>query len=355
MATASYCNKEYCGKEWAAFQYRIDRYSIDANLGSPAPLVIPVLWVKPSERLAPFPDAIKKCQYYVGDPASKKNALGVKNLTKLKGVFKKEYVGLITELATRIVSLAADHQRIDSNAEVPELAGIKSLFSSDAALAADTDAREMKQCRGPKHVYFVYGAVAPEELRDAGRRSMEAYGESGGSEWQPFFPKEQTVGAVAPQIAGSDDIGMIPHEMPLSADLDAQVRRCETNKQLVILLLDAWTLMLAKYRELLRKFDEQNYSNCSILMPWNEADTETTNSGVQLWTLVRKTLFHRSKSGGNLFFRNDIRGLEQLREELADVLVRLRAEVINRTHPDAEALPTRSGARPTITGPGGTQ
>jgi hypothetical protein len=33
----------------------------------------------------------------------------------------------------------------------------------------------------------------------------------------------------------------------------------------------------------------------------------------------------------NLFFRNDIRGVAQLREQLADLLIRLRAEVINRS------------------------
>jgi FxsC-like protein len=115
------------------------------------------------------------------------------------------------------------------------------------------------------------------EWQDAG---LDAYGESGGSEWQPFFPNEQrAVGAVAPQVAGSDEIGMIPHEMPLSQDLDAQVRRCEANRQIVVLFLDSWTLKLIKYRQVRAKLDQQNYINCAVLIPWNDADEETVARG----------------------------------------------------------------------------
>jgi FxsC-like protein len=352
VVTASYCKKPYCGKEWAAFQERVARYTQGVNLDQPAPLAIPVLWIPPDERVAPFPREIKSRHFHVGDPGSIPNRKGVAYLTRLKGEFKREYLDLINTLAERIVSLAVEHESIDRYATVAKLATLESPFLAPGLAAPGAARPGLKQSGGPRHVHFVYGAATPEEVQHSGRGALNGYGESGGAEWQPFFPDDRTIGAVAPQVASSDEIGMISHEMPLSPDLDVQVRRCEEKRQLVVVLLDAWTAKLKSYGDILRKLDQQNYINCSVLIPWNEGDPDTAKTGEHLKEAVRNTLYHRFKNAGDLFLRHEIRGVPELREQLADVLVRLRAEVINRTHPEAAVLPP-GGARPSISGPGG--
>lgn len=353
VATASYCKKPYCGKEWAAFQERIARYMAGENLGQLVPLTIPVLWIPPDERIAPFPKAIKCRHFHVGDPGSVPNTKGVAYLTRLKGEFKKEYLDLIASLADRIVALAEVHKLIDKYSSVSKLSSLDSPFLVPGATEARAIQLGAKQGGGgPKHVYFVYGAATPEEVRQAGRQDLDAYGEAGGPEWQPFFPEPRTIGAVAPQVASSDEIGMITHELPLSTDLDVQIRKCEANRQLVVILLDAWSAKLQKYGDVLRRLDQQNYINCSVLIPWNEGDLETKQTKAQLNKMVQDILFYRFKNAGDLFLRHEIQNLQELREQIADVLVRLRAEVITRTDTTAAALPP-SGTRPSIFGPGG--
>jgi FxsC-like protein len=351
VATADYVKKPYCGKEWAAFQVRIAQYLDGEKLAHAPPVAIPLLWVPPREDVAPFPDAIKKRHFHVDNPGSIPNTKGVAYLTKLKGDFKKEYVDLLDGLAERIVDLAHEHKAIDAYADVPKLAELESPFLVPGATEVGADPPVPKNTGGPRHVHFVYGALAPHEAKQAGRKVLDAYGEKGGPEWQPFYPEERPVGAVGPQVAGSDEIGMIPHELPLSTDLDKQVRTYEEQRQLVVVLLDAWTVRLEKYRNALRRLDQQNYINCSVLIPANQSDAETLHPVLQLDKTVRETLYHRFKTAGDLFLRPDIRDLPTLRQQIADVLIRLRAEVINRTHPESADLPA-GGTRPTVIGPG---
>lgn len=350
VATASYCKKPYCGKEWAAFQERVARHMKGEKLSQLAPLAIPVLWIPPDERIAPFPDAIKCRHFHVGDPGSIPNKRGVAYLTKLKRVYEEEYLDLISSLADRIVSLAGVHESFDRYSGVPKLSTLDSFFLAPGATEARAIQPGAKQGGGgPKHVYFVYGAATPDEVRQTGRQGLDAYGESGGAEWQPFLPEDRTIGAVAPQVASAD--GMITHELPFSADLDVQIRKCEINKQLVVVFLDAWSAKLQKYGDALRKVDQQNYINCSVLIPSNEEDPETRQAKAQLNETVQNILYHRFKNAGDLFLRHEVQGLPELREHIADVLVRLRAEVITRTNPTAAALPP-SGSRPSVSGPG---
>jgi hypothetical protein len=137
----------------------------------------------------------------------------VRYLTKLKGdnSYRKEYEDLIASLADRILAVAAEHHGIDVYQTVPRLASLESPFST----AAGASESGTQPGGGPKHVHFVYGAATPDELRVAGRQTLAAYGDLGGSEWQPFYPNEQrAVGALAAQVAGSDEIGMIPKRCP---------------------------------------------------------------------------------------------------------------------------------------------
>jgi FxsC-like protein len=354
IATANYVKKLYCGKEWAAFQRRIAQYQRGEQLTVIPPLAIPILWIPPDERIAPFPDVIKTRHFHVGSPDSIPNRRGVAYLTRLKGIFPREYQDLIETLADRIMSLGFDHSAFDRYQNVPRLSEVGSPFLVTTSPVDSANTPEPKKNVGPKHVFFVYGAASPDELRETGRQALAAYGDNGGPEWQPFFPQNGSVGAIAPQVAGSDDIGMIPHELPMSADLHERVRACEAKRQLVVILLDSWTVRLPTYQAAFQRLDQQNYINCSVLIPSNPDDSEAT---FQLADTVRNTLYHRFQSSDHstdyVFLRPNIRDIPELRQELAKVLIRLRAEIIIRSVPATTTLPA-GGALPTTTGPGGS-
>lgn len=350
VATASYARKEYCGKEWAAFEDRVTRYSANRPDVAVAPLIIPVLWIPPSER-APFPDVIRGRHYHLGDPQSKINQRGIRYVFKNKARFGLEYDDFMDALAERVIGLAHEHAGIDAIQDVPGLSSIKSPFETDADAANALNAPPARQ-RGLKWVHFVYGAGSPNQARQAGRDSVSAYGDRGGAEWQPFLPDERTIGSLAQQVASSDQLGMIACELPLSDDLPDKVRQLEGERQLVVVLLDYWAAKIPAFEAALEDFDRSNYINCSVLVLRNRGDSDTKDHWQELNDKLHNALFYRFKNGNELFLRTGIDEEQRFREQLEDVLTRLRAEVINRSDPNLVNLP-QSGTRPSVSGPRG--
>jgi len=113
IMTARYFTREYCGKEWTIFDDR------RRGLGSPtpAPLIIPILWVPPVE--GPLPDYATDVQATF-DPmivaeTERRNIkdyaqYGLYHVAKRKKTtHMSAYDMIVQQLATRIIQVAKDH------------------------------------------------------------------------------------------------------------------------------------------------------------------------------------------------------------------------------------------------------
>jgi FxsC-like protein len=351
VTTASYCQKPYCGKEWAAFHDRIRRYRRAASLDAEPPLLMTLLWVPP-DASTDVPDVISSRHFHIGDPDAAVNRKGLKSLVKLKARFVSEYDEVIDCLATRILELSNAHRRLDEVDTVPSLRTVASAFTqvSDTAASSVPPLPRSATVGGPNRVHFIYGAPSPADAHAHGRRFLELYGAAGGAEWRPFFPSVRTVGAMAQNVASSDQLNMMSSELPLTADLADQVRRLERDRQLVVMLLDRWAAQVPGHAAALRSFDDQNYVNCSVLIPHNH-DAESAACEQALALRLRQTLRHWVDSRNSLHLRAGIGSEDDFRLQLQDVLTRLRAEVI--TDSDASSPLPAGGARPTISATGG--
>jgi FxsC-like protein len=351
IATASYCKKLYCGKEWAAFSHRLDRYVESNRFSDTPPLIIPLLWVPPAEEIAPFPQIIKDRHFHVGGPQLLANEKGLKYIVKNKALYSEEYENFISKLAERILSLAVEHVAFDIISSVPKFSEIDSPFINQNN-SQITNVSVIQRGGGPKRVHFVYCACKPEEIKDKGRKSINAYGENGSGEWQPFYPEPSSIGILTQNVASTYDIGMMSSELSFSNDLSVKVRELEREHQLVVILVDCWTAGLSSYQKVLKAFDEQFYFNCCVLIPWNGNDPETKESEQMLISNIKEALARRYFNGNDLLLRSQIPSEKDLREQLADVLTRLRAEMINRSLPSPNKIPSGGGSRPQITGRG---
>lgn len=344
--TPGYVTSEYCGKEWGAFEERLGRY-VAAHGGKTPPVMLPLAWLPAP---ADLPSAIADRQYTHGNPADIWNAKGLKHLCKLKAQYPVEYTNYLEALADRIITLGQQYEALDSIADARLPAALPWTVPGLAPAAPEV-APGCSAAAGPNRVHFVFTAAPREEICNAGRLNTAGYGERGES-WQPYLPVPAQIGRIAIQTATLDALGLWPNEISMSPALPQLIRDIESRRELVVVFVDGWTAALPQYRQTLQSFDRENYINCSVLVPWNEADAETSANSDRLLGALASALQFRVSNKNPLYYRGPIRTEGDLRIQLADVLTRLRAEVINKATPPPGSVPP-GGTRPIISGPGG--
>ena len=342
--TAGYVKSDYCGREWAAFESRIEAYAGGRNIQMP-PLILPILWI-PS--VAPLPKEITARQYSFGNPEDDHNKSGLVRLYKLKQRYEIQRVNYLEALAKHIITLHDEHAALEQASQVPELEVTTSAFVSEAG-PSQPGATPVK---GPSRVHFVFGAARPDEVSRVGRRNVEPYGGLGGEEWRPYFPGSRKIGSIARQTAALDEFNFWPGQMTVSNDLPARIRAAEASRELVVMFVDGWTAELPQYQAVLQAFDQQNYLNCSVIVPWNDEDPENQTNNQRLMNAVRGAFRFRSGGQNDLYYRAQIKSEDELRRQLVEILTRLRAEVINKSSPAPGVIPETAGNRPIIAGPG---
>ena len=179
---------------------------------------------------------------------------------------------------------------------------------------------------------------------------MDCYKDAGGGDWQPFYPRKRRIGSLAVHIASDEDLDFIPSELPFSSNLSQDVLEAEKERRLVVLVVDSWTAELPAYQQVLQDFDRVNYFNCSVVVPWNEDDIETARRRAVLEQTILSAFPFRTALKHPIYFRDAIRSEAELREQLREVLIRLKAEVINKAE-ITRPVPS-GGAKPAIAGPG---
>lgn len=339
-----YFKSAYCGREWRFFQMRRELYvktlkAEGATAAELPPSIKPVLWVAPLPAdLEPLVGAL---QYTVEDPHSVHNTEGLRYVLQKLHDYRSIYVDYVRRLAKSILQAGQAHP-LPKLVPSPALADVSSSFKIAAPVPGPA-------VYSPKHVRFVFVAARPNEIADL--RSIDPYIENGGADWKPFFPAETaSIGPFVQHIASGSDLGFTSDELSLSANLIQEIEKAWEERKIVIILVDGWTVgWQAQYQQILRQFDQRNFYHCSVLVPWNDRDPENSAKREAIETAVRATFDFRANLMRNpIFFRDSIRSLDELREALRDVLVRIKAEIRNRADV-ARPIPHEI-TKPTISG-----
>lgn len=358
LYSPAYFNSPYCGKEWQFFQRRRQLYVTTAraagaqNVELPS-VIKPVIWIPLRQGKTP-PAAVAGAQYTMGDPRANHNRVGLRDMRKRYASFEEAYDGFINQLADQILdaletfTLPSDRTLLDWTSMVPPLEHalpqldastldtIESPFHSTAPVQpgelAELPIAPSRRRGGPKSVRFIIVAAKPDEF-PRGERTPEVYLQYGGADWKPFLPVAPgRVIALAQTVAGQLDISS--DELPFIDNLSqlAQLRQvlrdAETSNSLVIMFVDPWTAKLPSYALRLKAFDEYNYLNCSIFIPWNK-DEETAEVRNALKQWVRKEVFPRwsrwLKLNEPLYFNDSVDSIEDLRDQLQTTLTQLQS------------------------------
>ncbi len=327
----AYFLSEECGKEWQVFQMRREKYRQELQAqGAAAPTLPPlikgVVWVIGMPKsLNP---TIKSSQYKSGDPNSDLNKEGLKYILEKIGRKKDEYKQFIHELGKEIVQ-AADAYTLPDLDHLLSYRTVPSAFASQATPAAQK-ADAAVAVRAPKRVRFIVVAADPKQFGAA--RSADPYLDNGEGEWRPFWPHDKR--SILPFVmnAVSDgELGFVGEDVPFGPDLQKRVEEALEERKIVIILVDRWTVnWKPEYQDILKKFDERNYVNCSVLIPQNDDDADAKQKSAEIEQTLKETFeFRMNHNKDSIFFRYSIGSSDDLRDVLREIVLRIKDRMRN--------------------------
>jgi FxsC-like protein len=346
LFSPNYFNSDYCGKE---FQYFLDRHQAASSAAYPeqavAAQILPVLWVSSPN---PLPPAAAAIQYLDNSMPESYGHEGLYYLLRLQRL-KDEYLEFCFRFAERLVR-AAERGPLLTSLELPPLSHIESAFWKGHR-AGETSAPAERELvggnAGPSFAKFVYVAARPAELTGI-RQDLSSYGSEGGREWRVSINGgDRHAGIIAQSIASNEAI--FSEEIPVDERLIENLEQAETRHNVVLLIVDAWTLKLQQYSNLLSMFDRRIFLNCAILAPLNMKDPETAQHQDEL----KETLFLTFQRWRSLPPHKFWIGPgEDFKDVLRDTLIRVRADIIGSGRIEGGVNRRLSISKPTISGPG---
>jgi FxsC-like protein len=276
-----YFARANCGKEWAVFAARMRAY--EEATGRHPDLLLPVLWVPQPA----VPAVAGDIQFLDSDLGQTYLDRGLYRMLRIRR-FEDEYQEFLARLGDKMLQLTDQH--VLPPAAPVDLEAVPNPFPPDwgprtgpgrdrtgdapppARSRPTTGGGEWRPPAGGGHVEFVF-VVSTADEQPAGRQHREFYGETA-ADWRPYLPDDQApLSLTAQRTAVSRDF---TSNVTTAADgtLIDRLDRARENNQIVVLLVDVWATRIAKYRQMLVRYDRRNEPTTGVMVPWNDNDDE---------------------------------------------------------------------------------
>jgi FxsC-like protein len=111
--------------------------------------------------------------------------------------------------------------------------------------------------------------------------------------------------------------------LPVGNDLIAKLKEAQQANKIVVIILDAWTLKIDRYQNLMDTYNQSRFRNCVVVVPWNQ-DEETREHADELEAALHATFFGHPDEA----FRPRIISSELFHQELIAALNRCRGSIL---------------------------
>jgi FxsC-like protein len=325
--------------------------------GAPRPpVIIPILWVPERYILRWLPKGVSDIQYKHADFGVKYYEHGVRTLSKLNR-HRDAYQDFLNGLARALVQ-AAELYRLKPAAELPSIHTVPNAFedpreetSSPPQLIEAPWADE--ETAGPRFVQFIFVAGSRDELSKV-RKSINYYGRRG-DEWQPYLPEvEDQIIFLTGDVVWREKL--IPRIVDLDQHIERRLEEAENENNIVVIVVDTWTLQLEQYSDFMRKYDRREFVNCVVMVPWNQNDSEAEESREALKGVIYSTFERKAVNKHPYTFYEWVSSPDALKRDLSVALNKARARVIEKSKRRKKA--ERQGVfigKPIVEGPGRTR
>jgi len=333
----NYFASEVCGLEWGLFRDRMEQYAKDNHLPEVPAQVVPALWLGETYLEGQIPTTIGNVQYGGEKYPPEFKEVGLEELWRLRRASWGECVSALCNDVVRLYK---------ANPNIPALTpAVTSIYNASNmwAAAGPGDANY-----GPRFVQFIFVAATKEEIEGAAaRKGFANYGKSI-YDWRPFLPtaNEEAI-RLAQRVVLDENLWF--QSIDIDNSLRQRVKAANDRHNLVVLVVDTWSLTLPRYSDAARLTSDQTRLNCVVVVPLDPNDAEVAARRDELTQKLKSTFVNRKDE---LISLDAIRSPDDFRKRLAQALARAKAAIDNtelgpqRDVPPGTELTTISAAQP---------
>lgn len=350
LYSPAYFTSPNCGQEWTAFAQRCREHAQATNSTAP-PLIVPVLWMPVTLTNYPLSSEIGTVQYHRAAFGDVYRDKGLRFLLRFH--LNDLYPHFVAEFGKCLVELVEQHN-LRPCSVLPDIRTLASAFHctpTPTKLPALTPPRES----GLRHVKFVILAGAADELHGI-RKHTDAYAGSNLG-WLPYLPDcQRELAVLVQEVAASE--GFSSAFIDPGVGFLEQLQLTQARRNLLVVLVDPWSLRLQLYRHCAGQYDERDFWNGTVLIPWNGQDAETCEHEQSLLELIdeafpNKATGHKIAGGKSWAFRGTVSTAKLLAQKLREVLRRIKTTLIKTAPAPRKVAGARDVALPILSGPGG--
>jgi FxsC-like protein len=345
LYSPAFFESDFCGREWQIFADRENGYQQQRNLVKPPGLLLPVLWI-PSRTSELVPVDTQYDHQQFGEVYATE---GLEYMLRLSNRHHDDYQNFLVRFAERLVQVTTEHAMAPMP-QRPDIKAVTSAFRREGAGRKAGDDRVAAGGRGPRKAWFVVVAGTAGQLRQV-RSTVDAYG-ADPVDWQPYYlDQDGGLAAFAQAVAGH--AGITSAVRPIDQDLIEVLQQARSRNEIVILLVDAWTVRLAEFHELVQAYDQQNLLNTAVLVPWNLEDAETAEQAEVLRVAIQSAFENNCQRRDPRTFRDNVSSSRVLKRELRNVLAETQRRIIERADVARRATSAGMIVKPIVSGPHG--
>jgi len=346
LYTPLYFTREACGKEWQAFTERLVEHArISTNPQQLPPLIMPVWWAPVDLQKCGLPESITSLKYtydHLGHEYEFGEKYQNEGLLQLLQLDDSDYKKFVTRFAMRMREVCSAHVLTD--AQALDWRTLPNAFRPTAAPTAPAPA-------GPGHVEFLIAAGCASQFAHVPARQA-CYGDRP-ENWRPYHPQfVKRIGPLVQATAAAADLTSLL--VDVGPGLRDRLRQAKNKQNIVVLIVDPWSLDVANIADHLSEYDELDLWNCTAFVTWNVDDPETQQKSEELKQRVVEIFENKTAPGrGTNSFRDDINSLKKLEGSLADALVQIQRRILERGKVMRKSEGERDIALSQVQGPGG--
>jgi FxsC-like protein len=327
LLSPTYFQRGFCAQEWHAFEERIAK-ALPKDQAFRC--VVPILWESSRFLTHPLPPGLFESTY-VDDSFPKQYAKnGLRVLYELP-----RYRRYKTEVVDQLSVLIATQLQSATLPPTTDLSPVGQLSNDwipreTRAVSGSHSSQKPESHRpGPRYARFVFLVPTQGELPPE-RVGRDAYGDTP-HEWRPFLPSfAEDVELMASEVSVAKRLvyERIDYERDKATSAILQgIEHAERAANIVVVIVDAWSVYVGALDNFLKAYDQRNFVNVLMVVPWNHDDTDTRTHISQLRAQLEGALRRRVAFPDSRHFLSDISSIEQLKNALEKTLEELRVKL----------------------------
>lgn len=327
----AYFQDPHCGRVWNAFSDRLKLYRQGRGGVARRPqLILPVLWKPFSELLKVLPKVARDVEPVpLEAPYDKEGLRALLQLASAdRDTSRQTYDNFVDAVARHVI--AAEQAE-----SLPESLTVQPLNKIPSAFYVSFEAAAAEEEKGTDYAKFIVVAATKSDIEAL--RGSDAYDDAP-ELWRPYQPiSSERLGIIITQEAG--EAKKISSFIPLDADLQKNLRLVDAGRNIILIVIDPWTLLLKNYGDYLKPHHQELLERSTVIVCWNDEDSETKSQRQGLLSGLENVFPAKLRSRYLDRFRNEVPSVSRLRKELQDALVVGRSAIVN----EAEEPKTAQG------------